>query len=278
MKNEVFKAQVARLFEKVALHDPAAVAAASPGVGPAVNRGLGVEQTLRDAGGAAKNLLFGGARSAKGILTSGGDSTTKGLAGVSDFVQAHPKGALTAAALASILPGAFDQSQHRFENELMTAYRDPDSVHIASLDEFLEKKAAGLQDAGFMSHMMQGTGKALGTGVVTALLGSLGHHLSNTKNVMFDEPKRKALLDQLFRTDPVIKDALARHPDSKTMLMEAYGTMAKFAPTLSMDINAARSFLREAVLGGSGVNYASIKNLVDTERAIADSKPKYGGK
>jgi hypothetical protein len=69
---------------------------------------------------------------------------------------------------------------------------------------------------------------------------------------------------------------VARHPDSKVLLRDSYGTMERFAPTLSLDINAVRSFLREAVLGGSGVNYATIKNLVDTEKSIAEAKPRYG--
>jgi hypothetical protein len=107
---------------------------------------------------------------------------------------------------------------------------------------------------------------------------TVASHFSSSKNILVDDPKRKALLETLFRSDPVLKDSLARHAESKTMLLEAYGTMTRFAPTLSMDINAVRSFLREAVLGGSGVNYATIKNLVDTEKSISESKPRYGGR
>jgi 4-diphosphocytidyl-2C-methyl-D-erythritol kinase len=43
--------------------------------------------------------------------------------------------------------------------------------------------------------------------------------------------------------------------------------MVKFAPTLSKDINAVRSFLREAVMSGSGPSYVTIRSLSDAETA-----------
>ncbi len=42
--------------------------------------------------------------------------------------------------------------------------------------------------------------------------------------------------------------------------------MKRFAPTLSSDPNAVRSFLREAATSGAGVNYNTIKLLAEAER------------
>lgn len=77
-----------------------------------------------------------------------------------------------------------------------------------------------------------------------------------------DSSAREAILGDLKRTDSVLANA-----DDKT-LMEAYHSMTRFAPTLSTDKNAVRSFLRQAVMSGAGPDYMSIKLLADAERAV----------
>lgn len=77
-----------------------------------------------------------------------------------------------------------------------------------------------------------------------------------------DASAREAILQNLKRSDSVLANA-----DDGT-LMEAYHTMTRFAPTLSTDKNAVRSFLRQAVMSGSGPDYMSIKLLADAERAV----------
>jgi hypothetical protein len=283
VRNPVFKAQVDALFEKTAWgQDPAAVAAANPELRSKILRGLELSSALSSAGASAGKALSGAGNLAERVLMGGSPDgmLSKGLGGVSSFIQKHPTAAIGTAALAPILAKAFNAEQQKNQRELMDAYQDPTRVITASLEDFLEKKAAFRAESGssFGKDLMGGVGKALGSSLVGLLAGSIGTHFSNTRNILMDEPRRKRLLETLCTSDAVIKDAIARHPDSKAMILEAYGTMTKFAPALSLDINAVRSFLREAVMGGSGVNYATIKNLVDTERAIADSKPHYGGK
>ena len=53
-----------------------------------------------------------------------------------------------------------------------------------------------------------------------------------------------------------------------TLLTDAYHTMVRFAPTLATDKNAVKTFLREAVLMGTGPNVVTIKQLADAERAV----------
>jgi hypothetical protein len=83
-----------------------------------------------------------------------------------------------------------------------------------------------------------------------------------------DSSAREAILGELKRNDPVLADA------NDKVLMEAYHTMTRFAPTLSTDKNAVRSFLRQAVMSGSGPDYMSIKLLADAERAVTGGPKK----
>jgi hypothetical protein len=88
----------------------------------------------------------------------------------------------------------------------------------------------------------------------------------------------KFKFDQVHRLEPyheqvfkqVMKDDTVSKADKSTM-QSAYQTMKRFAPNLAADENAALSFLREHAIYGTGPSYASLKNLADAERAIADS-------
>jgi len=135
----------------------------------------------------------------------------------------------------------------------------------AGVEKFFIKTAE--QD--FYSAIGQGVGKGLGEAGVNALFAAG----SGLAGMAFGNSQRKKVYELAISTDPLIMDAIKRRPDMAQVLEEAHKTMVRFAPTLAMDLNAVRSFLREAVLGGSGVNYATIKNLVETEASIAKAQP-----
>lgn len=115
-----------------------------------------------------------------------------------------------------------------------------------------------------LGGLAEGTGKGIGE----MLARGLGTALGGVREALFGNPAKKAILEKIMRDDRIIADAVQRNPAAKEQLLEAYATLNKFAPTLAEDINAVRSFLREVVLGGGQVNYATIKNLVDTEKAL----------
>jgi hypothetical protein len=299
VKNPFFKAHVAALFEKTALgQDPHAVLAKMPHEDSGdLRRGLALLEGAHGVAGATKDVAHAGYKGLSRFLSppsAEGGMLSKGLGHAGDFFAKHPavaRTAIGAAALAPILGNALDASQKNHEAELMNAYADPSRAITASLDEFLEKKAelyvltkhavaAKSFSAGnsMMEGLSKGLGSAVGGSVAALLFQAIGSGISSLHGAVSGDPKRKAMVDQILRSDPVLSDAIQRHPESKRMVEESYSTMVRFAPTLSMDINAVRSFLREAVLGGSGVNYATIKNLVDTERSISDAKPQYGRK
>lgn len=77
-----------------------------------------------------------------------------------------------------------------------------------------------------------------------------------------DQSAREAIVGDLKKTDSVLANA-----DDAT-LMEAYHTMTRFAPVLSTDKNAVRSFLRQSVMSGAGPDFMSIKLIADAERAV----------
>ena len=74
----------------------------------------------------------------------------------------------------------------------------------------------------------------------------------------------------IFTTLKQEDDVLSQADDQK--LLEAYHTMTRFAPTLSTDKNAVKTFLREMTLYGNGPNFLTIKQLADAERAVNESK------
>lgn len=66
----------------------------------------------------------------------------------------------------------------------------------------------------------------------------------------------------------VMQDDIINKADS-ALMHSAYGTMKRFAPNLAADENAAKSFLREHAIYGTGPSYAALKNLADAEQAVA---------
>lgn len=116
--------------------------------------------------------------------------------------------------------------------------------------------ALGLADAirGESAEQSTARDKELGkltaqTHFKTTMLGRLApSHIEVFKKVM---------------QDPIISKA------DKDLMISSYDTMKRFAPNLAADVNAARSFLREPALHGTGPNYATLKNLADAEQAIA---------
>lgn len=107
--------------------------------------------------------------------------------------------------------------------------------------------------------------KSLASSSANELVGltkdTLSKAYENTK-ALFTSPVRKALFETIRRETPELRDV----PIAK--LQEAYHTMVKFAPTLAEDKNAVKSFLIQAVVSGSGIDYGAIKGIAEAERAV----------
>lgn len=157
-------------------------------------------------------------------------------------------------------------------------------IEITASEEDKMDNVRLLKQAGLMD-LFKGIGSGLtstatGEGIGGRLMGNLFTGLAGLgvtgavygggklHEMLSVEPARKRLLEGIIKTDPVIVDAVRRDPKIVAMLEQTYQTMVRFAPSISMDPNAVSSFLREAVLSGGGVNYATIKMLAETEKEI----------
>lgn len=176
---------------------------------------------------------------------------------------------LGAAALAPMIADEASSQYHRHMEEANQMVQQPGSVRIAhevTLESFMAKTAA-MRGESLGQTIGTGLGKGLGEQFGKGLIDRMFSSAGSAMDKILSTPARKDLIKRLFDSDPIISDALKRNPQMQKQLLEAYSTMIKFAPSLTTDINAVRSFLREVVLGGGNVNYAVIKNLIDTEKA-----------
>ncbi len=242
------------------------------GVVPALSwlAGKAVSGAGRGAAAAAEQVL----KPAPGI----GSAAAKAFKYVSESpTLAMP---LTAAVLAApyFMSKAKDEHEKRLE-EYNKMIQQPGRISIASevtLNSFFEKTAqrppivyingSGGAPRFDRPHdkLLEGIGKAVGERVTDLGISAIGGAVSS----IFSSFGRRKLLENLLETDTVLADAVRRNPAMRTTLVEAFGTMLRFAPSLTDDVNAVRSFLREVVLGGGHVNYAVIKHLVDTQKAM----------
>ncbi len=139
-------------------------------------------------------------------------------------------------------------------------------LDMLGLIPFTERKDLGskMLSQGAVSGAQE-VGKQFGKTIGEAFTSLAQKAVSGIQGMGADKA-RAALIQTLKMEDPIIKNI----PDEK--LHEAYGTMTRFAPTLSTDKNAVRSFLREAGVSGGGVSFASIRVLADAERSVNESR------
>ena len=121
----------------------------------------------------------------------------------------------------------------------------------------------------FGQHMTKGMGTALGGGVVSegisALRRLIGASAQAVSERYVEDPKRRAIIDRVVKKDPVVSTAERENPGQA---VQAYGTMRRFAPTLSTDPNVVTSFLRNSAMTGGPMDFQTIKGLADAEHAV----------
>lgn len=117
---------------------------------------------------------------------------------------------------------------------------------------------AGGADA-MMESGLKEFGKQTGSAGAMLMNGILNNSINAGRDAMVNGPVRKKIFDALMMSDPVISRA------DPEMVLEAYHTMKKFAPTLSTDPNAARAFLREAVVHEGSLNFTTLGALAKAE-------------
>lgn len=226
---------------------PLAIGAMLPGIGEkALNRASSTEGALNQAAGAkvAAFPQFGRAAGALGHAMGDVGNQMRGQPGKPSGMMGG-FGHLGAAPLEGVASGISDGIGESIKRMLLGRefgeHKDP--MHMGG------------------SAAISSFGKEMGT-TGANLLRDIANKAMESVSHAGDESARHAILGDLKQNDPVLSAA-----DDKT-LMEAYHTMTRFAPTLSTDKNAVRSFLRQAVMSGSGPDYMSIKLIADSERSV----------
>jgi hypothetical protein len=88
------------------------------------------------------------------------------------------------------------------------------------------------------------------------------------------EPKQRNVLQQAIQSDPILARAMEENP---LMVTEAYKTIKQYAPSLTVDVNSLRNFLRQAVTMGGQVDFMTVKLLAEIEKTNRQARGEIGG-
>lgn len=204
-----------------------------------------------------------------------------------ETVQRHPVASTLGAGTLAAGATSFGPKANEQESEFMkNRLGSPDGKFVyasekvaAQLEELFVKEAAVAAAANpsawnsVWQTGVEGLGKGIGTGVggagvliLSDLLRKAGRGLS--QKLVYDA-KRKEMLRKILSMDPIVSAFEAQNPG---LMLKVYASMVSVAPTLSLDQNAVTSFLREAAQTHGSLNYMTIKQLAETEKAINESK------
>lgn len=206
-----------------------------------------------------------------------------------ETVQKHPVASTVGAGTLAAAATSFGPKANEQESEFMkNRLGSPDGKFVyasekvaAQLEELFVKEAAGGSSAisnpstwnSAWQTGVEGLGKGIGAGmggagvlILTDLLRKAGRGLS--QKLVYDA-KRKEMLRKILSMDPIVSAFEAQNPG---LMLKVYASMVSVAPTLSLDQNAVTSFLREAAQTHGALNYMTIKQLAETEKAINESK------
>jgi hypothetical protein len=162
----------------------------------------------------------------------------------------------------------------RRREDLSTPMYDPTIYVKRGYDEFSQQKLAVLDDSfwgragGEASEgLFQGINRGIGTGIGQALGQVLLHPLDKgweaAKKHFVTAPQQEAAFTKAVTADPTLQQAHGHTPE---MLPNLFATMKKFAPSVSTDPLAVRTFLTHGLSTGGALDFATLKLLAETER------------
>jgi hypothetical protein len=125
------------------------------------------------------------------------------------------------------------------------------------LDHVLKKTAFNLDTLRTIAK----TAPVIGASVAVPFLAA-----NSWRNKIQNDTRRKALIEDLYSTDPIIKNA------DRDDVIEYYSTIFSVAPSISLDKNVVRELLQNFIKFGR-VDIQTIKTLADTEKSMKQSKP-----
>ncbi len=156
----------------------------------------------------------------------------------------------------------------RARTEDMSTPYTPMTV-LASYDEFATEQLTATKTANtngapppmFMPTMQNAGTNALAQSLAQSLvakpLDGLGGLL---KKKFYDGPKQRQTFDHVMGSDPEL------HGADRGKLEEAFGSLKRFGPSMAMDRNATRTFLRQAMMSGGNLDFATLRMLSEIEK------------
>lgn len=117
-----------------------------------------------------------------------------------------------------------------------------------------------VEDAAKATRAVIGNALTLAVGAAIPLMT-----INSMKNKIQNDTRRKALIEDLYQNDPIIKNA------DREEVIQYYATIFSIAPSVSLDKNVVRELLQNFIKFGR-VDIQTIKTLAETERSISQSK------
>jgi hypothetical protein len=90
---------------------------------------------------------------------------------------------------------------------------------------------------------------------------------------IYEEPKRRSVFNYVMENDPELRE---HHEKNPQMIGDAYHTMKEYAPSLLLDANAVKSFLRQSIITGGNIDYVTINMLSQIEKQVQQAKGRIG--
>lgn len=211
------------------------------------------------------------------------DRMLKTLARSGKFISRHPVVSATAGgtALVAIPPAEMEAKMLADElrsNQMGSPYGRYVYAELEDFEarkQFADEKVAFVKEGagggypGPVPVMGKGFFEGVGKETASAGIGAIGKLIKSTISALQNKFKfnrqREELLDTIMSNDPIVSVFEQEAPGSTA---QAYETMKRFAPNLSLDPNVATSFLREAAQTGGSLNYQTVKHLADAEAAV----------
>lgn len=256
------------------------------------------EGVARILGGAGLGALAGGGLGS--ALGHGADylsarSLSKS-AGILGAVASHPVAtAATALTGAAAVRGAqhagphYDQVRGQIEamkqdastpvQKFAAAWQERVRQETGRYERFaarkLGEKTAGLGPGqSFGASMLGSFGEALTKSIAQHLFAApLNKAFEIIDKKLYLEPKQKNVLQAAIQSDPVLARAMQETPEIVT---SAYKTLKQFAPSMTVDPNSVKNFLRQAVVMGGQIDFATIKLLAEAEKNVRASRGQIG--
>lgn len=220
------------------------------------------------------------------ILSNVTDLASKVTKGVPRWAYKHPSLAATGVGSGLALsPG--DEAQ-KVEGSIMREYSGVSGSKYAgsSFDKFAAHKDACLSITSgnkglhkeaatpdFGSNLEQGLSGGVGKGLASEALGAirrlLGFSAQKAVDKLQKEPQRRQIVQNLMQEDPYVSEFEQQNPGQTE---RAFQTMRQVAPSLSLDPNIVKSYLRNTAMTGGALDFTTVKSLADAETAVHRAK------